>query len=258
MTCCPDLHTVSSLFWEHFPLLWIVQAQTRSDRSQPTALLTYFPAGSPAGSPHGVHLTSFSRSGLSNVEAGFLLDTKPGTINCLALLKFQRSLSLAEEKGWGGLLFRTDNKCSRFEPKLATWSKLQVFKRQPFRYYETPGQSRMQTGKDLGIWRMVPLPRPFGDADRCMHHINTMSYFSSHMKGSNEASSPQIKHDCFVYLFWHLSSRQALWETSSQTYILLWFDKDKLYSVREKEEKFPDYSLNKKSRGTRFFLPSST
>lgn len=114
------------------------------------------------------------------MEAGFLPDTKPGTINCLALLKFQHSLSLAEGKGWGGLLFRTDNKCSRFEPKLATWSKLQVFKRQPFHYYETPGRSQTQTGKDLGIWRMVPLP-PFW---RCRQmyapHKHNVLFFQSY------------------------------------------------------------------------------
>lgn len=106
-------------------------------------------------------------------------------------------------------------------------------------------------------------PRPpFCDADKCMRHINTMSYFSlvwkDHMKPALHRFKKK-KTDCFVNLLWPLSSRWALWETSSQTYILLGFDKDKLYSVREKEEKVLDYSLNKKSRGMWFFfLPSST
>lgn len=78
--------------------------------------------------------------------------------------------------------------------------------------------------------------------------------FFTFMKELYETSSSQIKSNCFVYLLLYLSSRQALWETSSWRYILFWFDKDKLYSVREQGEHFLDYSLNTKS-GEMWFFP---
>lgn len=68
-----------------------------------------------------------------------------------------------------------------FEPELATWSKFQVFKKQVFHYYETPGQNQKQTNSEgsrcLVSGHHLPPPPPFCDADKCMRHINTMSYF---------------------------------------------------------------------------------
>lgn len=78
--------------------------------------------------------------------------------------------------------------------------------------------------------------------------------FFTFMKGSYETSSSQIKSKCFVYLLLYLSSPKALWETSSWSYILFLFDKDKLYSVGEKGKPFLDYSLNKKSGKCDFFF----
>lgn len=75
------------------------------------------------------------------------------------------------------------------------------------------------------------------------------------MKESCEASSSQIKSNCFVDLLLHLSSWQALWETSSWSYILLGFDKDKLCAVREKGEHFLDYSPNKEPEEVWFPSP---
>lgn len=153
------------------------------------------------------------------------------------LLNFQCSLCLAEWKVWVGLLFRTDNKYSCFEPKLPSWSILQVLKKRVFHYYGVPGPDQMETVKDLGrpsrrsytlfLWRRQMY---------APHKHNV--FFFTFMKGSYETSSSQIKSNCFVYLLRHLSSPKALWETSSWSYILFWFDKDKLCCVREKGKTF--------------------
>lgn len=120
-----------------------------SDRSQPITSLTYFPAGSPVSSPRSIRFNHFSRSGLFNAQAGSCLTQSQG-LSIVLFTKFSvfPPFFLAEEKVWVGLLLRTDNKCSGLEPKLATWSILQVLQRQVCHCHGEPGPDQLQTVKD--------------------------------------------------------------------------------------------------------------
>lgn len=120
------------------------------------------------------------------------------------LLIFQCSLFfLAEEKVWVGLLFRTDNKCSGLEPKLATWSLLQELQKQVCYCLGERGPDQVQTVKDSDC--------PSGQSDSsfflwhrqmCAPHTHNVLFFTF-LKGSWETSSSQMKSKHFVYLYYY-------------------------------------------------------
>lgn len=153
------------------------------------------------------------------------------------LLNFQCSLFLAEEKVWVELLFRTDNKCSGLEPKLATGLYFRRFKSRFATVMENLGQTKCKQ------WRIQAVPVDsqtllFCDTDKCVLHIHTMSYFSLFWKDHGKPALPRWKASTLCIYITALSSPSALWETSSQSCVPFWFYKDKLYSVREKGETF--------------------
>lgn len=117
------------------------------------------------------------------------------------LLNFQCSLSLAEEKVWVGLLFRTDNKCSGLKPKLATWSVLQVLQKQVCHCHGEPGPDQVQTVEDSGCPRGQSDSSFLWHRQMCAPHTHNVLFFTF-LKGSCETSSSQMKSQRFVRLYY--------------------------------------------------------